>query len=113
MVLRVSSVPRPSWSPLPYDGCCEVEGKVLLNMDGLAIAMLRFGSNGTIHEHAAGWDIDVICLDGEGMTSVDGDEASIRKGETVRWPAGAQHRLWTADSEMVTLMIEHVGGARS
>jgi quercetin dioxygenase-like cupin family protein len=106
----VTSVPRPEWSPAPHEGCHNVQGKVLLKLDHLAVAMLRFGPHGTIHEHAAGWDIDVVCLEGRGMTSVDGDTAAIREGHSVRWPAGAQHRLWTDEDKMVTLMIEHVGG---
>jgi len=75
--------------------------------------MLRFGPHGTIHEHSAECDIDVVCLDGQGMTSVDGDAAEIRKGQSIRWPATAQHRLWTEDHDMVTLMIEHIEGARA
>jgi quercetin dioxygenase-like cupin family protein len=113
MTLAVTPVPRPSWSPVPHEGCRNVDGKALLKLDHLAVAMLRFGPRGTIHEHAAGWEIDVICLEGQGMTSVDGEPAPIRAGETVRWPANAQHRLWTEGHTMVTLMIEHLDGAKS
>ncbi|MEX1253683.1 MAG: cupin domain-containing protein [Dehalococcoidia bacterium] len=86
---------------------------MLLKLDHLAVAMLRFGPDGTIHEHAAGWDIDVVCLEGRGVTSVDGDSEAISKGQSVRWPAGTQHRLWTEEDNMVTLMIEHIAGAPS
>jgi hypothetical protein len=41
------------------------------------------------------------------VLSVDGSPAPIAAGETVRWPAGRPHRLWTEDSMMVTLMVEH------
>ena len=107
MALKVTTIPRPSWTPLPYEGCFGVEGKVLLRLDRLSIAMLRFGTNGTIHEHAADIDIDVICLEGHGMTSIDGEQSPIQAGEQVRWPAKYQHRLWTEDHEMITLMVEH------
>ena len=43
---------------------------------------------GTIHEHSADIDIDLICLEGSGFTSLDGTPAEIRAGESVRWPAG-------------------------
>lgn len=80
----------------------------MLKQENLALAMLRFAPGATIHEHAAPFPIDVICLQGRGMTSVDGEAATIRAGQRVHWPAHRQHRLWTEEAEMVTLMIEHI-----
>ena len=111
MAVDVRPVPRPEWSPPPHEGCRNVEGKALLRHPNVAVAMLRFGKHGTIHEHPAPIDIDVICLEGRGMTSLDGEQAELSEGQQVRWPAGVSHRLWTEDSEMVTLMIEHVGAS--
>lgn len=104
--IAVHAVPRPSWSPLPYEGCRNVEGKVLLIEDDLSVAMLRFAKNGTIHEHAGEFDADVICLEGSGYASVEGARADLTAGQRVRWPAGKMHRLWTRESEMLTLMVE-------
>lgn len=109
MAIEVKPVPRPEWSLVPHEGCRNVESKALLRHPQVFIAMLRFGKQGTIHEHAAPIDIDVICLKGRGMTSLDGEQAALNEGEHVRWPANMAHRLWTEDDEMVTLMIEHVG----
>jgi quercetin dioxygenase-like cupin family protein len=103
----IQPIPRPEWSPLPFEGCRNVEGKVLLRLPHLSLALLRFAAGGTIHEHPADIDIDVICLEGHGMTSVGGVAAELRVSEQVRWPAGLAHRLWTEDSEMVTLMVEY------
>jgi quercetin dioxygenase-like cupin family protein len=107
MPLEVRSVPRPDWAPLPREGCRGVDVKVLVEVDHLLVAMLRFQPGGTIDEHPSHFDGDVICLDGQGMTSVGGEQAPIRAGQHVDWPAEAPHRLWTGNSEMVTLMIEH------
>jgi quercetin dioxygenase-like cupin family protein len=109
MSIEVKPVPRAEWSAVPFEGCRNVESKALLRGTQVAVAMLRFGKHATIHEHPAPIDIDVVCLEGRGMTSLDGEEAAIHEGEQVRWPAGVSHRLWTKDSEMTTLMIEHVG----
>ncbi len=108
MAVDVQPVPRPEWSPVPREGCRGVEGKVLLRRERLAVAMLRFAPEATIDEHAAAWEIDVVCLEGEGMTSVDGEAAPLRAGQRVRWPAHRQHRLWTEGQTMVTLMLEHL-----
>ena len=107
MTLQINPVPRPAWTPLPFEGCRNVEFKALLRLDHLSLATLRFAPGGTIHEHPAGIDIDVICLEGRGMTSVGAEQAPLRAGECVRWPAHVPHRLWTEDSAMVTLMVEH------
>ena len=109
MIPEVTPVPRPEWSPVPHEGCRGVESKALLRLEYLGVAMLRFAPDGTIHEHPAPFPIDVVCLEGAGMTSLNGEAAPIRAGERVRWPADVAHRLWTEDSAMVTLMVEHVG----
>jgi quercetin dioxygenase-like cupin family protein len=100
-------VPRPDWSPLPYEGCVGVEGKVLFRSAALVLALLRFAPGGSIHEHDAPMDIDVVCIEGDGLVSVGEDRFPLRAGESVRWPAGALHRLWTEGTEMTTLMVEH------
>ena len=107
MSLEVQSWNRPEWTPLPYDGCINVEAKGLGHLVWGSMAMLRFAPFGTIHEHPAPFPVDVFCLEGAGMTSVSGEKASICAGQRVHWPAGEPHRLWTEDSEMVTLMVEH------
>jgi quercetin dioxygenase-like cupin family protein len=68
--------------------------------------MLRFEPNATIHEHPGESETIVICVEGEGFTSVGRESAAIREGETVRWPKDIPHRLWTEDATMRTLMVE-------
>jgi quercetin dioxygenase-like cupin family protein len=85
----------------------------LLRAEDVMIAMLRFSPHGTIHEHDAPIDIDVVCLEGSGFVSIDGTAAPLRAGETIRWPAGCQHRLWTEVEPMTTLMVEHIPVQRS
>jgi len=98
--------PRPEWSPVPAEGATGVESVALVREDDLFIAMLRFTEHATIHEHPGPNDTIVVCLEGEGFTSVAGESAPIRAGEQARWPKNVPHRLWTEGSTMVTLMIE-------
>ena len=49
----------------------------------------------------------VVCRGGEGFVSVGRERFPFHAGESVRWPAGAMHRLWTEGAEMTTLMVEH------
>lgn len=108
MPVDIQPIQQPEWTPLPQEGCVHVEYKALIRRDHVALAMLRFGHNATIHEHPAAIDIDVICLEGSGFTSVGDQQAPIQAGQRVHWPAGQPHRLWTADSRMITLMVEHL-----
>ncbi len=100
-------VPRPDWTPVPRDGCLNVESKVLLALEGLVVAMLKFDAEGTIDEHDAPHDIDVVCLEGEGFVSVEDRVHEFHAGQSIRWPARLLHRIWTGDRSMVTLMVEH------
>jgi len=100
-------VPRSEWAPLPRPGSRGVEFKVLLEQPLLVIAMLRFGPHSTIDEHSADFPVDAICLEGAGTFSVDGEAAPIQAGESAPWASARPHRLWTDDSTMATLMIEH------
>jgi quercetin dioxygenase-like cupin family protein len=107
MPLLTYPIPLADWRPLPFDGCRNVAGKVLLRLPHLTIALLHFQAGATIHEHSAAIDIDVICLEGSGITSVGEESAFLQSGQQIRWPAGISHRLWTEDSEMLTMMVEH------
>lgn len=109
--MELEAFRRPEWSPLPYDGCVGVDGKVIVVEDGLQLSILRFGEHATIHEHPGPTDTLVACLEGRGFTSVGGEAAPIEAGQIVRWPTGVQHRLWTEGSTMTTLMVEQVSPA--
>ena len=84
-----------------------VEFRVLLRRPGLAIGGLRFAARATIDEHSAPFEIDVVCLAGEGFVSVGSACTPFRCGQSVTWPAGVNHRLWTDGLPMETLMVEH------
>jgi mannose-6-phosphate isomerase-like protein (cupin superfamily) len=111
MTVDIRPFPRPEWSPLPHEGCVDVEGKVLIREDDFFLAMLRFGSAGTIHEHPGENDTIVVCIEGEGFTSAAGEIVALRAGQQARWPKGVSHRLWTDGSAMVTLMFERIEAA--
>lgn len=105
--MDIQSIRSEDWTPLPFEGCYNVKVKMLMKLDHLGLALLRFEPAGTIHEHAAHIDIDVICLEGEGMVSLGDEQSSFKAGQRIRWTAGIPHRLWTNQSSMITLMVEH------
>lgn len=107
MSLQINKIKHQEWFPLPFDGCMNVYVKSLHRTPYMNVAMLRFDENAQIHEHDATIDIDVICIEGQGFVSVDGEESAFQAGEKVHWPAHKNHQLWTKNTTMVTLMLEH------
>jgi len=103
----VRPVPRAEWAPVPREGCVGVSVRVLLNHLGVVVANLRFAAHASIDEHAAPFEIDVVCVGGEGFVSVGDAISPLRAGECVTWPSGIAHRLWTEGGVMETLMVEH------
>ena len=96
------------WSPLPeHPDVRGVEFRVLLRSPGLALAQLRFQPEATIHEHSAEFSVDVVCIEGSGFVQVGTRQEPLVAGQTVHWPAGVNHRLWTGKQAMLTLMVEH------
>jgi quercetin dioxygenase-like cupin family protein len=107
MSVDIRPFPRLGWDPLPGDGVVGVVGRVLVREGDYFVAQLRFSEHATIHEHPGDNGTVVVCLEGEGFTSVAGETAPLREGQQARWPRGIPHRLWTEGSAMTTLMIEH------
>jgi quercetin dioxygenase-like cupin family protein len=73
--------------------------------------MLRLTEGAAIHLHAAPWDVDVVCMEGQGMTSLSGEVAELTPGRAVRWSANLEHGLWTEGDRMVVLIADHASAA--
>lgn len=107
MTLDIRPFPRPGWDPLPGEGVVGVTGRVLVREETFFVAQLRFAEHATIDPHPGERDAIVVCIEGEGFTSVGDETSPLREGQQVRWPKGVVHGLWTEGSTMSTLMIEH------
>jgi quercetin dioxygenase-like cupin family protein len=107
--MKIETMPRPNWEPLPRPGTVGVTCRVMLKRAGIGIANLRFLPNATIDEHSAPFEVDVICISGEGFVSVGEQSSPFQAGQTIVWPPGINHRLWTESSEMETLMVNRNG----
>ena len=107
--MKVKAFPRPDWSPLPEkEGLEGVEGRVLLFDRRAVVATLRLTTHARTDVHPADHDIHVLCLEGSGFAQSGGATVAIAAGQSVLWPRGEPHNLFTEDSTMTTLMIEHV-----
>ena len=109
MTVDIRPIPRPVWDPLPGDGVVGVTGRVLVREETFFVAQLRFAEHATIRPHEGERDTIVVCIEGEGLTSVADETVSLREGQQVRWPKDIVHGIWTEGSTMSTLMIERFG----
>jgi hypothetical protein len=107
--VEIRPIPRTGWDPLPGEGVVGVTGRVLVREEGFFVAELRFAEHAAIAPHPGERDTVVVCIAGEGFTSVADESAPIREGQQVRWPADVTNGLWTEGSTMTTLMIERLG----
>lgn len=104
MITRDASADLGASAPSGSRGCPRGG---LLRRERLAVASLRFEPHATIEEHAASFEIDVICIEEQGFVSVGDQTFAFRSGQRVVWPALVNHRLWTDVASMQTLMLEH------
>ena len=104
VTVDVRPFPRLGWDPLP--NATHIVGRLLVREDDFFVAQLRFSEHAAIEEHAGTRDTIVVCIEGEGFTSVGGETVPLREGQQVRWPRDVVHGLWTEESTMTTLMIE-------
>ena len=107
MSLEIGPVPRGEWTTLTSPGSRNVDGKILLILDNLTVALMRLDKCGEVPERTAPYPTDVVCLEGGGFTEVDGEEGEITAGFRVRWPANRARRLWTDTETMIVLVVEH------
>ena len=106
--MKIKPFPRPDWRILTNDNAVNVETKVMLVNRRAMVALLRFDKHASFDAHEATYDIHVMCQKGSGFVLADGETAEFHAGQSVLWPRDSLHRLWTEDSSMTTLMIEHL-----
>jgi len=106
--MEKKTFPKPEWHLLPKEGCVGVEARVCLVDKRSVVAMLRLGEHANTDVHPAPYDIHVLCIEGSGFATCGGEVAELQSGESVLWPKGREHNIYTENSTMTTVMIEHV-----
>lgn len=89
------------WDEIPLDKVTEmISTKVVAGSDSrVTQAYLKKGSLVPLHRHDAEWMVYV--LQGALRLSVDGQDVTVREGETAIVPAGARQQLESLDDTFV------------
>lgn len=111
--MKTKAFPRPDWELVLHPSIQGVERQVWLVDKRVVLARLRFGPHTQSHLHAVDHDIHVVCLEGAGFARSGDSVDQIHAGETVLWPKGEDHNLFTEEEPMTTLLVEHVFQRRS
>ena len=83
----------------------QVVSKTLAQNDALSVTLFSFDKNEEISTHAAGGDAMVVCLDGVGRITIDGEPHVLHEGETIVMPAGHPHAVYAVEQYKMLLVV--------
>ena len=75
------------------------------------VVVHRYEPGGEMQEHAAIDPILFMVIEGSGFLRLggpDGETARVQAGDAVLWPAHVQHRVWTEDTTLTSILF-HFG----
>ena len=71
----------------------QIVSKTLAQNSAVSVTLFAFDKGEEISTHESGGDAFVICLDGVGLMTVDGQPYELREGESIVMPAGHPHAV--------------------
>ena len=72
----------------------QVVSKTLQQNAAVSITLFAFDEGEEISTHAAGGDALVVCLDGQGRITIDGEPHTLTEGDCIIMPAGHPHAVF-------------------
>ena len=72
----------------------QVVSKTLQQNAAVSITLFAFDKGEEISTHAAGGDALVVCLDGQGRITIDGEPHTLTAGDCIIMPAGHPHAVF-------------------
>lgn len=83
----------------------QVVSKTLAQNNAVSITLFSFDKDEEISTHAAGGDAFVICLDGIGRITIDGQPHVLHEGESIVMPAGHPHAVYGQEQFKMLLVV--------
>lgn len=72
----------------------QVVSRTLAQNDHVSLTLFAFAKGEEISTHASGGDALVTVLEGSGRFTIDGDEFTVREGESIVMPANLPHAIY-------------------
>lgn len=83
----------------------QVVSKTLAQNDAVSVTLFAFDKGEEISTHESGGDALVLCLDGEGRITVDGEEHILHEGESILMPARHPHAVFGQERFKMLLVV--------
>ena len=83
----------------------QVVSKTLAQNDAVSVTLFAFDRDEEISTHQSGGDAFVICLDGVGRITIDGQEYELHEGESIVMPAKHPHAVYGKEQFKMLLVV--------
>ncbi len=83
----------------------KIASKTLANDEKLSMTLLAFEGKQELSTHSAPGDALVIALDGEARINIDGEDFTVKKGESIIMPASIPHGVYVDGKYKMLLIV--------
>ena len=83
----------------------QIVSKTLAQNDAVSVTLFAFAKGEEISTHESGGDAMVICLDGVGKVTIDGEEFILHEGDSIVMPAGHPHAVFGQEEFKMLLVV--------
>ncbi len=101
--IKKSEVLRLKDEVVYQDG--QIVSKTLIQNSAVSITLFAFAKGEEISTHESGGDAFVVCLDGTGKITIDGNEHILNEGDSIVMPAKHPHAVYGEDKFKMLLTV--------
>lgn len=83
----------------------QVVSKTLAQNKAVSLTLFAFDKGEEISSHKSDGDALVICTDGKGEITIDGEKYTLNAGESIVMPAGKPHAVYALDKFKMFLVV--------
>ncbi len=83
----------------------QVVSRTLAQNSAVSVTLFAFDKGEEISTHESGGDAMVLCLDGVGKITIDGQDCALREGEAVVMSAGHPHAVYGQERFKMLLTV--------
>jgi len=83
----------------------QIVSKTLEQNNAVSITLFSFDKGEEISTHSAGGDALVVCLDGVGRITIDGQEHELKEGDSIVMPAHHPHAVFAKEKYKMLLVV--------
>jgi quercetin dioxygenase-like cupin family protein len=83
----------------------QIVSRTLAQNKALSLTLFAFDKGEEISSHASDGDAMVICLDGTGRITIDGEQFLLHAGETIVMPSQRPHAVFAAEQFKMLLVV--------